>query len=102
MMKPDIVRDLARRTRLPLPDAQESINRILDFLAEVLEQGERVEIRDFGVFRLSIRPGRMGRNPRTGETVSVPPTRYVRFRAGRLLSKTVQESFLRKQEGVTE
>ena len=102
MVKSELARDLSQRTRLPLSEVQEAIDRILDLLADGLEQGERVEIRDFGAFQLSVRPGRMGRNPKTGTDVTVPSMRYVRFRAGKLLNELVQENFLKAQRELTE
>lgn len=64
-------------------DMREAVDRILGLLADALVAGERIELRDFGVFRLHDRPARQGRNPKTGESVAVPARKSVHFKASR-------------------
>ena len=64
-------------------DLREAVDRILGLLADALVAGERIELRDFGVFRLHDRPARQGRNPKTGESVAVPGRKSVHFKASR-------------------
>lgn len=66
-------------------EVQEAVDRILDLLAEALAAGERIELRDFGVFHLQELSARQGRNPRTGAPVAVPAQKAIRFRAGRAM-----------------
>ena len=61
---------------------EESVNHILETLADALAVGGRVEIRGFGSFNLHDIPARLGRNPRTGEKVHVPPKKAVHFKPG--------------------
>lgn len=65
------------------------INHIIDKLAEALEEGNRIEIRDFGTFSLRFRPSRLAHNPKTGEKVMTPPRYSVRFKPGKALRESV-------------
>ncbi|OFA14966.1 hypothetical protein A4U49_15415 [Acidithiobacillus ferrivorans] len=62
-------------------DMQEAVDRILGMLADALAAGERIELRGFASFSLHDIATRQGRNPRTGESVPVPPRKAVYFRA---------------------
>jgi integration host factor subunit beta len=62
---------------------EESVNLILDTLADALAAGGRVEIRGFGSFCLHEIPAKLGRNPRTGERVEVSPKKAVHFKPGK-------------------
>jgi integration host factor subunit beta len=63
-------------------DMREAVDRILEMLADALAVGERIELRGFASFCLHDISARQGRNPRTGESVPVPPRKAVHFRAG--------------------
>ena len=73
-------------------DCQESVAVILDSISQCLSDGSRVEVRGFGSFSLNYRPPRMGRNPKTGEGVSVPAKYAPHFRAGKELRARVNSS----------
>lgn len=60
----------------------EAVDRILGMLADALAAGGRIELRDFGVFRLHEISARQGRNPKTGASVAVPARKRVHFKAG--------------------
>ena len=70
---------------LPSYAVETALDTILDEIAETLRQGQRVELRGFGSFSSKVRIARLGRNPRTGEAVKVPPKRHLHFRASKLL-----------------
>lgn len=70
---------------LSAPAVEKALDTILDEIAEALSQGHRVELRGFGSFSSKVRVARVGRNPRTGEPVDVPPKRHMHFRASRQL-----------------
>lgn len=70
---------------LPFHAVETALDTILDEIAETLSQGHRVELRGFGSFSSKVRIARLGRNPRTGEAVKVPPKRHMHFRASRQL-----------------
>ena len=70
-------------------DANESINLIVDFLAESLSEGNRVELRNFGTFSVRRRDKRLSRNPRTGKSISVEEKYYPYFRASKSLKEAL-------------
>jgi len=79
----------SRFPQLTAKDAEVSVKEIVSAIAETLADGNRVEIRGFGVFCLNYRPPRMGRNPKTGEKVAVPGRRVPHFRPGKELREVV-------------
>lgn len=66
------------------------VQRTLDAILEALSKGERIELRNFGVFQVKTRKPRIGRNPRTGETVIVPERQIVVFKSGREMKKAIK------------
>lgn len=76
---------LQAHPHLPSHAVETALDTILDEIAETLGQGHRVELRGFGSFSSKVRIARLGRNPRTGEAVKVPPKRHMHFRASRQL-----------------
>ena len=65
------------------------IDSFLNEITEALANGERIELRDFGVFKIKSRKERIGRNPRTGEEVPIPSRKVVYFKPGKLLKEKV-------------
>ena len=90
MTKKDIVIKVSNDTNLTQIDVKKIVQRTLDVILESLERGETVELRNFGVFKVKTRRGRLGRNPRTGEEVSVPEKKVVIFKAGLVLKHKVK------------
>ena len=66
-------------------EALKAVETVFDAVRAALRNGEKVSISNFGTFRVRLRKGRQGRNPKTGEGISVPPRRGVRFKASRNL-----------------
>lgn len=90
MTKSELICRLAERfPQLGVKDADIAINVILDALAAGLARGDRIEIRGFGSFSLNYRPPRVGRNPKSGEKVHVPPKYVPHFKAGKELRERV-------------
>lgn len=90
MTKSELVEKLAQRyPQLLLRDAEYAARTILEALMQTLQSGNRIELRGFGSFDLIDRPPRVGRNPRSGETVLVPAKRVPHFRAGKDLRERV-------------
>ncbi|MFT4077002.1 MAG: integration host factor subunit beta [Asticcacaulis sp.] len=92
MLKSELVRLLAGE----FPQmSQKEVDRIVDHMIEkmisVLETGGRVEFRGFGTFSVKSRRARHGRNPQTGQNVTVPEKRVLGFRAGKELRERVQD-----------
>lgn len=90
MTKKDIVIKVSNDTNLTQIDVKKIVQRMLDVILESLERGETVELRNFGVFKVKNRRGRLGRNPRTGQEVSVPEKRVVVFKPGLILKQKVK------------
>ena len=90
MTKKDIVMKISNETNLTQIDVKKIVQRTLDSILESLERGETVELRNFGVFKVKNRRGRLGRNPRTGQEVQVPEKRVVVFKPGLVLKQKVK------------
>lgn len=92
MTRSNLVEELAERFRqLTHKDAESAVKAILDAMSEALVRGHRIEIRGFGSFSINRRPPRMGRNPRSGESVAVPEKRVTHFKPGKALREAVDE-----------
>ena len=90
MTRSDLVEELAARfAQLAHRDAETAVKTILDAMSDALVQGHRIEIRGFGSFSVNRRPPRMGRNPRSGESVAVPEKRVPHFKPGKALREAV-------------
>lgn len=90
MTKSDLIARLASRyPQLVAKDVEVAVNAILERMTVTLADGNRAEIRGFGSFDLTHRPPRTGRNPMTGEKVSVPEKSVPHFKAGKELRKRV-------------
>lgn len=86
MIKVDIVNRIASEVGIPKVKAERAVERILWALKQALARGERIELRGFGVFDLRPRKRGVGRNPRTGEEVAIPPGKTTRFKPGKNLT----------------
>lgn len=94
MTKSDLIARLAERfPQLVAKDADFAVKMILDALSEALVKGDRIEIRGFGSFSLNYRPPRVGRNPKSGDKVSVPQKWVPHFKAGKELRERVDRAF---------
>jgi integration host factor subunit beta len=90
MTKSELIALLAERfPQLVAKDADFAVKMILDALSEALVKGDRIEIRGFGSFALNYRPPRVGRNPKSGDKVSVPEKWVPHFKAGKELRERV-------------
>jgi DNA-binding protein HU-beta len=83
MIKVDLVNCVVRRTGLTKIQAQIAVDTILSMMTDSMKRGERIELRGFGVFDIRPRKTGVGRNPRTGEEVRIPPGKTVRFKPGK-------------------
>ena len=93
MTRSELVVVLAHRfPQLMQKDAELAVAEILGAVGAALSRGGRVEIRGFGSFSLNYRPPRIGRNPKTGESVTVPAKRVPSFKAGKELRERVDKS----------
>ena len=84
MIKSELILKVAEQNpHLYEQDAADIVNAILDTVADALAQGDRVELRGFGVFTAKRRGARAGRNPRSGETIAVPERVFPMFKMSR-------------------
>jgi integration host factor subunit beta len=90
MTRSDLVEALASQFhQLTQRDAEFAVKTILDAMGDALVRGHRIEIRGFGSFSVNRRPPRLGRNPRTGESVTIPEKRVPHFKPGKALREAV-------------
>ena len=90
MTRSDLVEELAARfSQLTHRDAEFAVKTLLDAMGDTLVSGNRIEIRGFGSFSINRRPPRMGRNPRSGESVAIPEKRVPHFKPGKALREAV-------------
>ncbi len=78
-----------RQTLFTAKDVELAVSHLIEQMARALSIGERIEVRGFGSFTLRLRPARVGRNPRTGELVSLPDRYTPHFKAGKGLRAMV-------------
>lgn len=83
MIKQDIVNRVADRLNMTKVKAELAVESVFSSLREALRKGERIELRGFGVFVVKPRKSGVGRNPRTGEEVAIPPGKTIRFKPGK-------------------
>ena len=87
MIKLDLVNEVVNRTGLTKTKAEVAVETVFDSMKKALERGDRIELRGFGVFNVKPRKTGIGRNPRTGAEVSIPPGKAVRFKPGKELQE---------------
>lgn len=88
--KKEIVQEIAVKTALPTTQVGEVVQLWMDNMIRELAQGNRIELRDFGVFDVRQRAERTARNPKTGDKVKVPPRAVVSFKAGKVMKEQVE------------
>jgi nucleoid DNA-binding protein len=87
----DLVRDVAKATKLALPDAQVVVRKLLSTMEEALISGQRIEIRDFGVFQAKIVSGKKGRDILNNRSIPLPDYKKVSFKAGKNIRKLFRD-----------
>lgn len=90
MTKKDIVIKIAEETDLKQIDVKKIVQKTLDCIIDSLANGETVELRNFGVFKVKSRKARRGRNPRTGTEVPVPPKKVAIFKPGLIMKARIK------------
>jgi integration host factor subunit beta len=90
MTKSELIERLsAKQTHLMQKDVELAVKLVLDQISIALAHDDRVEIRGFGSFALHHRPARVGRNPKTGDPVEIPPKRVPHFKPGKEMRERV-------------
>ena len=91
LTKADLVERVIHVTQLPRKDSEEAVEIVFESITQALQKSDKIEIRGFGSFRTRDRRGRIGRNPKTGERVEVPPKKIPHFKPSKELKDFVNE-----------
>ncbi len=89
MNKTELIAAVAEKTGLTKKDAERVVNATVDTIAESLVKGDKVQLSGFGIFEVKAREARVGRNPRTKQTIQIPATRLPAFKASKTLKDAV-------------
>ncbi len=88
MIKQGIVSRVAAKMGITKVKSEVAVDAVLNALKDAMRRGERIELRGFGVFVVKPRKSGIGRNPRTGDEVPIPPGKTVRFKPGKKIRFT--------------
>jgi len=89
MNKTELIAAVAAKAGLTKKDAERTVNATFEAITESLVKGDKVSVSGFGIFEVKNREARVGRNPRTKETIEIPATRLPGFKASKTLKDTV-------------
>jgi len=91
MNKTELIAAVAEKAGLSKKDAEKALNATIDTIADALAAGDKVQLVGFGGFETKKREARMGRNPRTKETIQIPASCVPVFKAGKALKDKVSK-----------
>ena len=92
MIKSELVQKIAEKnSHLSHREVERLVSAIFDEMTNALSAGDRVELRGFGAFSVKSRPGRVGRNPRTGQKVEISEKNVPYFKTGKLLKERLNK-----------
>ena len=91
MNKTELIAAVAEKTGMTKKDAERVINATFETVTASLAKGEKVAVSGFGNFEVKAREARVGRNPRTKETIQIPATRLPAFKASKALKDSVSK-----------
>ncbi len=89
MTKKEIIEIVSQKTKLKKNHTKAIVECVFDTFIETLAREGRIEVRNFGVFKVKRTPARIGRNPVTKETADVPSRNIVQFKAGKYMKESV-------------
>ena len=92
MNKADLVAAMAEKAGVSKKDAEASLKAFTDVVAEELKKGEKIQLVGFGTFEVSERAARTGRNPQTGEEMTIAASKSPKFKAGKALKDAVKNA----------
>lgn len=90
MTKTELIVELADRTGLSKVDAEKVLKAFIETVEDTLVKGEKLQLTGFGTFEVIERAAREGRNPKTGEPMSIPETKSPKFKPGKSLKDLVK------------
>ena len=91
MNKTELVAAVAEKTGMSKKDSEKAVNAAFDSITEALVAGEKVQLVGFGAFEVKERNARVGRNPKTKETIEIPASRVASFKVGKALKHAVSK-----------
>ena len=91
MNKTELVAAVAEKTGMSKKDSEKAVNTAFDSITEALAAGEKVQLVGFGAFEVKERNARVGRNPKTKETIEIPASRVASFKVGKALKDAVSK-----------
>src|ERR1700756_9667 len=91
MTKADLVEEVSRVTELTRKDSEVIVDTLFESVIKALKNGDKLEVRGFGSFRVRQRNARVGRNPKTGEKVEVPAKRVPYFKPSKELKDLIND-----------
>ena len=89
MNRTELIAAMAEKTQLSKKDADLALKAFIDVVSEEMQKGEKVQLVGFGTFEVSERAAREGRNPQTGETMTIAASKSPKFKAGKALKDLV-------------
>ncbi len=99
MTKSELIESLVwKQSQLGYRDVELAVKTMLEHMGQTLASGERIEIRGFGSFSLHYRPPRVGRNPKSGDAVSLPAKYVPHFKPGKELRERVNNGAVKARE----
>ena len=91
MNRTELVAAMAEKTQLSKKDADLALKAFIDVVSEEMQKGEKVQLVGFGNFEVAERPAREGRNPKTGEAMTIAASKTPKFKAGKALKDEVNK-----------
>ena len=91
MYKTELIAAVAEKAEISKKDAEKAVKAFTDAVAEELAKGGKVQLVGFGNFEVSERPAREGRNPRTGETMTIAASKTPKFKPGKALKDEINK-----------
>ena len=89
MNKAELVAAIADKTELSKKDSEKALKAFIDVITEELTKGEKIQLVGFGTFEVTERAAREGRNPQSGEVMSIPASKAPKFKAGKALKDII-------------
>ena len=89
MNRTELVAAMAEKSQLSKKDAESALKAFIDVVSEEMKKGEKIQLVGFGTFEVSERAAREGRNPQTGETMTIAASKSPKFKAGKALKDLV-------------
>ncbi|SFM73352.1 HU family DNA-binding protein [Thermodesulforhabdus norvegica] len=90
MTKAELVSKMAEKANISKANAEKALNAFIETVKEALSQGDKISLVGFGTFSVAERSAREGRNPKTGEKLTIPACKVVKFKPGNMLRDAVK------------